>query len=115
MIPVVAVKREVPIGFAFLLVEGEKMGSGFTAILGIGVSSQYQGMGVGFSMMHFLVVKAKEWRVKHIILEVLEDNPRAIALYRKCGFRTTRRPVKKELWDGENLSLIQMAANVGSV
>lgn len=56
--------------------------------LGIGVATPAQGQGIGHALMQALLDHADRWgQVLRIELTVFTDNTRAIALYRKFGFR----------------------------
>jgi len=55
--------------------------------LGIIVAEKYTGMGLGKLLMQLLMVDARIKRVKCIRLSVDNDNKRAIALYKKMGFK----------------------------
>lgn len=56
-------------------------------LVGMAVSSRFQGMGVGHALMQALVDLADNWLpVFRLELTVYTDNARALALYRKFGF-----------------------------
>ena len=56
--------------------------------LGSGVSSAAQGRGIGSALMQALCDYADQWgQVLRLELTVFSDNARAIALYRRFGFR----------------------------
>jgi GNAT superfamily N-acetyltransferase len=112
MLPTVAVTASGPVGFAYLLVEGTKGGQGLMAFLGIGVSDRYRGKGIGTDLVRSLMELAKEWNVKRVFLDVFVDNPKAIALYVKSGFRPVDGTIKEEVWSGETLRMIQMVTYV---
>jgi len=54
--------------------------------LSLSVLKDYWGLGIGSAMMETLIEWARKKRIVRIQLEVLEDNERAINLYRKFGF-----------------------------
>ncbi len=56
------------------------------ASLGIALFQKYTGMGIGRKMIEILFEIAKEQGFEQIELEVVADNKRAIALYKKMGF-----------------------------
>ena len=56
--------------------------------LAISVLRDYWGMGVGSALMQRMVDFAKSTGAEVLSLEVLSDNARAIALYRKFGFES---------------------------
>lgn len=55
--------------------------------LGIAVAEQYTGRGLGKLMMQTLLTDAKIQKVKCIRLSVDNNNEKAIALYKKMGFK----------------------------
>ena len=58
------------------------------ALLGISVAREAQGQGVGTALMQALCDYADGWaQILRIELNVFADNERAIALYRRFGFR----------------------------
>lgn len=54
--------------------------------MGIALYQKYTGMGIGKRMIEALCRIAKEKGIEQIELEVVADNERAIALYKKMGF-----------------------------
>lgn len=56
------------------------------ASIGIALFQKYTGMGIGRAMIEKLVAVAREKGLEQIELEVVADNERAIALYKKMGF-----------------------------
>jgi L-phenylalanine/L-methionine N-acetyltransferase len=58
------------------------------AMMGISVTPQAQGQGVGSALMQALCAYADGWgQILRIELTVFTDNTRAIALYQRFGFR----------------------------
>lgn len=77
--------------------EGEFAGNG--SLMGMGPSryrhragvaialfQAYTGLGIGRAMMEALLAIAREHGIEQVELEVVADNARAIALYKKLGF-----------------------------
>jgi ribosomal-protein-alanine N-acetyltransferase len=60
-------------------------------ILSVGVSPDWQRVGLATGLLEGLVRAARRGDAKRIFLEVAEDNPAAIALYRKLGFTEAGR------------------------
>ncbi|MGX7349586.1 GNAT family N-acetyltransferase [Dolosicoccus paucivorans] len=57
------------------------------AEVGIGVLKDYWGNGIASILLEELLYFAKETALKVITLEVVQENKRAIALYKKFGFK----------------------------
>jgi len=57
---------------------------------GTGVIPGYRGGGVAKELFAFLVPRLKDIGITQYLLEVLSENERAVALYRKLGFAETR-------------------------
>ena len=57
---------------------------------GTGVIPEYRGRSIAKELFAFLVPRLKEVGIVQYLLEVLSDNDRAVALYRKLGFVETR-------------------------
>ena len=57
---------------------------------GTGIIPAYRGGGVAQEMFAFMVPRLKEFLISQYLLEVLSENDRAVALYRKLGFVETR-------------------------
>ncbi len=78
--------------------------------LGISVSQEAQGQGVGSALMQAMCDYADRWMgVLRIELTVYVDNARAIALYRKFGFAMEGRHVGYALRDGQYVDVFAMA------
>ena len=60
---------------------------------GMGVAAAERGKGLGRRVMEDAVEGARSRGDHALILEVIEQNPPAVALYRSLGFRTVRRLV----------------------
>ncbi|MGG5171019.1 ribosomal protein S18-alanine N-acetyltransferase [Pseudarthrobacter sp. J1738] len=52
----------------------------------IAVASEYEGQGIGSSLLTLLINEAISRRAKDLLLEVRADNPRAQAIYTRFGF-----------------------------
>lgn len=55
-------------------------------VLGMGVKTEYRGLGIGRSLIQATLEGARASGLTRIELTVREDNERAISLYRKFGF-----------------------------
>ena len=78
--------------------------------LGISVAPEAQGQGVGHALMAAMCDWADRWgQVLRLELTVFVDNPRAIALYQRHGFRQEGRHVGYALRDGAFVDVFSMA------
>jgi ribosomal protein S18 acetylase RimI-like enzyme len=59
--------------------------------MGTGVIPEFRGKGVADGMLDFLIPKLRQSGVKQYLLEVIRSNLKAYNLYKKKGFRETRR------------------------
>ena len=59
----------------------------------MGISSDLRGKGAGTWFMDKLIQEARERREREMVLEVIEQNEPAVALYKKSGFEIVRRLV----------------------
>ena len=81
-----------------------------TGEFGISVHPDYQGLGIGGTMIEMLL----HWALNHkqiekVILNVLDTNTRAIKLYKELGFTEEGRQIKAvKQADGEYADMIQM-------
>jgi ribosomal protein S18 acetylase RimI-like enzyme len=55
------------------------------------IAPSFRGRGLGQQLMRIAIREAKDRRDTAMLLEVFEQNPAAVALYTKLGFRPTRR------------------------
>lgn len=80
-------------GMVGLLLTGIDMWEGKLAgyDMGTGVVPKYRRKGIGKSMFDFLLPKLQKAGVKQYLLEVIRSNEKAYNLYKKKGFKKTRR------------------------
>lgn len=76
--------------------------------LGIAVSRNFRDVGIGVEMMRTLVKESRRAKLKTLELEVFANNPRAIHVYEKTGFKQTGRIPKKMLRNGKFIDSIIM-------
>jgi len=57
-----------------------------SGVLGIGITSEYRGRGIGTALMQATLEEAKAVGLTRLELTVREDNKHAIALYERLGF-----------------------------
>lgn len=77
--------------------------------VGILVAEEWHGRGVGRALMAELLRRADERGLVRLELDVVEDNERAIAWYRRLGFVEEGRKRKAFDRDGKLLDLVFMA------
>jgi len=67
------------------------------AILGILLGEEsVLGLGIGQKAINLALEKARQlWRLRTVLLNVRENNTRAIACYKKCGFHMVGSGVKR--------------------
>ncbi len=80
------------------------------AMLGISVAREHQGRGIGQALMAAACSFADGWaQILRIELTVFVDNERAIALYRRHGFRVEGTHVAYAMRDGRYVDVLSMA------
>ena len=84
-----AFDNEKMIGF-YMNGRGSWQGNQTAYDAGTAVIPEYRGGGVAKEMFAFMVPRLKEVGIAQYLLEVLSENDRAVALYRKLGFVETR-------------------------
>lgn len=82
------------------------------AKIGICVRKDAWGCGVGSRLMDALIQAAQSAGFRQLELEVMEDNARAIRLYRKFGFEEWGRLPGGVRRDGEDCALIGMVRSL---
>ena len=76
--------------------------------LGVAVSRKFRDLGIGVEMMRTLVKESRRAGLESLELEVFANNPRAIHVYDKTGFKQTGRIPKKMLRSGKFIDSIIM-------
>jgi RimJ/RimL family protein N-acetyltransferase len=69
------------------LTRHNKLKTRHRASIGIALLHEVWGLGIGTAMFEEIHRLAKAWNVEQLELEVFADNHRAMALYKKMGFR----------------------------
>ncbi len=77
--------------------------------LGISVLEGYREMGIGSRLMSSLLDSAKKAGLKMVELEVFANNPRAMHVYKKLGFRQVGRVPRKLVHKGRYVDAIVMS------
>ena len=81
-------------------------------IIGMMVSRDWRGRGVGSALMEAAIAWAREQKLHKLTLDVFAHNESAIALYKKFGFVEEGRRVRQyrrqsgELWDSIDMGLL---------
>lgn len=75
------------IGNVSVYAAGSRMKVKHRCMLGIGISEEYRGMGIGTVLMEQAILFAKEIGYEQIELDVVSENKTAICLYEKFGFQ----------------------------
>ena len=79
----IAQEGGVPVGFIFCQIAGDE-----ADILTLCVTPSSRGRGIAFLLLETLLATAQRQETHRVFLEVAVDNPAALALYRKAGFRS---------------------------
>jgi RimJ/RimL family protein N-acetyltransferase len=77
--------------------------------LGIAISKRHRDRGIGVEMMRTLVKESRKAGLRTIQLEVFANNPRAIHVYEKTGFKEAGRIPKKMFRNGKFIDSVFMA------
>lgn len=106
----IATETSLPLGFVIartILDEAE--------ILTIGTLAQARRQGAATALLEATFTRAGSAGARVVHLEVGEDNPAAIALYRKLGFRRTgRRPDYYRRADRRRIAAILMSRDIST-
>ena len=76
--------------------------------LGIAISKKHRDRGIGLEMMRTLVRESRRAGLKTVQLEVFANNPRAIHVYERTGFKESGRIPKKMLRSSKFIDSIVM-------
>ncbi len=89
---------------------GSRQANRHTATIGIAISPEWRGQGVGTALMQALIDFARQGGVlKRLELEVISTNERAIHVYRKLGFVEEGFHRRKLFKDGQYHDNLSMA------
>lgn len=89
------------VGYAGIWFDGEH-----AHIMTIGVETEHQGKGIGQALMGRLVEHAREINARSMLLEVAVNNPAAITMYERAGFR--RIGLRKRYYQPEDIDAYTM-------
>ena len=81
-------------------------------VLAISVHRGYRATGIGTEMMACLIDLSREAGMKTLELHVLSTNPRALALYKKLGFKHAGVIEKKIRRGGKSIDLMIMTRGI---
>lgn len=76
---------------------------------GMSVSKAWRGRGIGARLLDYLQAWAKSEGIRRVELQVMGNNPAAIALYEKAGFTIEGRQVDSVEVDGAYVDVFLMA------
>lgn len=80
--------------------------------LGISVLKEYHNLGLGTTLMRLLIQKARELGKTKMELDVRMDNPNAIKVYRKTGFKVEGIRKNGFKVDGKYIDLLLMGREI---
>lgn len=101
-------KRRVA-GFALLRETGDE-----AELITIAIDPKWRGKGVGSAVLGAALADLRTTPARRLLLEVAEDNPAALALYRRHGFREiARRNAYYARAQGAAATAIVMACEIG--
>lgn len=69
------------------LARHNKLKTRHRASIGIALTKEFWGLGIGTVLFEEMIRLAKHWGIEQLELEVFADNHRAMALYQKMGFQ----------------------------
>lgn len=86
------------------LMRHNKIKNRHRAMVAIALVKKFWNLGIGTAMFEEMIAAARQQGIEQLELEVIEDNERAMALYKKMGFRVTgEKPNAIRLSDGTML------------
>jgi RimJ/RimL family protein N-acetyltransferase len=77
--------------------------------LGIAILRKHRNVGIGLEMMRTMIKESRKAGMKTIQLEVFANNPRAIRVYERTGFKEAGRIPKKMQRNGKFIDSVVMA------
>ena len=114
LLPLVATNETNEIlGFAYLKISKRRLTNhSFSAVLGIGIKDDYQGMKLGSKLIDELIKLGRNESISKINLTVMTSNVRAINMYTKHGFKQGRLIRDGEIWLGNKYDYLEMALDL---
>jgi L-amino acid N-acyltransferase YncA len=104
--------RNQIVGFAFIKLEKRLPNGRFLGELGIAVTDEHQGKGVGKKLMSRLISHAVKENVEEINLLTPSFNFKAIGLYKKYGFVECGVAKNRDCWRGLVFECITMSLHL---
>ncbi|MDR1992515.1 MAG: GNAT family N-acetyltransferase [Nitrososphaerota archaeon] len=95
------------IGFGFVKRKSRRLSESCIGELGICVSDNNRGRGIGTHLLVTLLELAKKEQFYKIYLTVLCKNANAIYLYEKCGFKLERKMPEGDIWRGNRFDSLE--------
>lgn len=86
----------------------EQRRSKHAAVLGVTIKGTYREEGIGKALMEILIDGAKTLNLRMLELGCFANNPRALHLYEKFGFKEVGRIPGKYLYKGEYIDSVEM-------
>lgn len=94
---------EIPNNYNWIIVENDQevgwvslCKSDKSGVISILVSKKFQGKGLGLKAMKCMEKKAKGMDISKLVLNVFEENVKAISLYKKLGYKELSKQIRME-------------------
>ncbi|GAA3658328.1 GNAT family N-acetyltransferase [Asaccharospora irregularis] len=95
------------------IISHKKKKARHVGVLAIAIRDEYCNLGIGRIIMNYLIDWCKSNGVtRKISLSVRKDNPRAIAVYEKCGFEIEGVLKNERYIDGEFFDIVVMGLTI---
>ena len=94
------------------VIRGKLTDEYYHGTLGIAIHRDYRNLGIGFEMIKTLVDESRKAGLKTIELEAFANNPRALYVYEKAGFKQVGRITNKIYRNERFTDAIVMSMNL---
>ena len=98
----VALSNSKVVGICFLTVKNNE------GAYAVAVHPKYQGLGIGTKLSYDIFGQSKEEGIRKIRLGVYQNNLKAVNLYKKIGFKITKKHAKGDFWNGKYIPMYSM-------
>lgn len=98
----VALSENKVVGICFLTVKNNE------GAYAVAVHPKYQGMGIGTKLSYDIFDQAGKEGLRKIRLGVYQRNLKAVNLYKKIGFKITKKHPKGDYWNGKYIPMYSM-------